>query len=101
MKGMIFAVIISALVLVACKPNFEKICSSSSGEQMSLAQAVDAASEGCANYTLQPKNAFCNDATGTWWIPVEADKTGCNPACVVPVNSTAAEINWRCTGLQP
>jgi hypothetical protein len=44
---------------------------------------------------------FCNSQTGTWWIDFTPDEPvkGCNPACVVTVESATAEINWRCTGL--
>ena len=35
----------------------------------------------------------------TWWIDLNAEKEGCNPACVVFEESKRAEINWRCTGL--
>ncbi len=47
------------------------------------------------------ENHFCNANSGTWWIDMAADKPGCNPACVVNVNTGAAEINWRCTGALP
>ena len=41
----------------------------------------------------------CNEETGTWWIDIDADVPGCNPACVVDVTTGDAAINWRCTGL--
>ena len=41
----------------------------------------------------------CNEYTGTYWIDLDIEKEGCNPACVVNVESREAEINWRCTGL--
>src|SRR6056297_2765869 len=42
---------------------------------------------------------FCNENSGTWWLDLDIDKEGCNPACVVDVVTREAEINWRCTGL--
>jgi len=42
---------------------------------------------------------ICNEITGTWWIELETEKEGCNPACVVDVETKEAVINWRCTGL--
>lgn len=42
---------------------------------------------------------FCNENTGTYWIDLDIEKPGCNPACVVNIETREAEINWRCTGL--
>jgi hypothetical protein len=42
----------------------------------------------------------CNESTGTWWIGLNVEREGCDPACVVDANSQTAEINWRCTGLE-
>lgn len=42
---------------------------------------------------------ICNDVTGTYWIDLDIEKEGCNPACVVHLDTREAEINWRCTGL--
>ncbi|MBE0523453.1 MAG: hypothetical protein IBX40_03845 [Methanosarcinales archaeon] len=46
---------------------------------------------------------FCNEYTGTWWIDLEPLNKipGCNPACVVNLNTRTAEINGRCTGVIP
>lgn len=42
-----------------------------------------------------------NDNSKTWWFEANLSNTpkGCNPACVVSVETKTAEINWRCTGL--
>ena len=44
---------------------------------------------------------LCNEYTGTWWIDLQplTEEPGCNPACVVNVNTKTAGINWRCTGV--
>jgi hypothetical protein len=44
-----------------------------------------------------------NETTKTWWFDanLNATKPGCNPACVVSVETKTAEINWRCTGALP
>ena len=42
---------------------------------------------------------FCNENTNTWWVDLDLEREGCNPACVINVISKNAEINWRCTGL--
>lgn len=41
----------------------------------------------------------CNTDTRTWWLESALEKEGCNPACVVDIESETAEINWRCTGV--
>lgn len=45
------------------------------------------------------KTYMCNEYTGTWWIDLDIEREGCNPACVINVETRQAEINWRCTGL--
>lgn len=48
------------------------------------------------------KNTYvCNEYTGTYWIDLDMEKEGCNPACVVNIETEKAEINWRCTGALP
>lgn len=44
-------------------------------------------------------NYVCNENTGTYWIELDMQKPGCNPACVINLETREAEINWRCTGL--
>jgi len=43
----------------------------------------------------------CNNVTGTYWIDLDIKKKGCNPACVVDIETREVEINWRCTGANP
>jgi hypothetical protein len=45
-------------------------------------------------------NAFYNESSKTWWIDLDIDKSGCNPACVI-FEDESVEINWRCTGVIP
>jgi putative hemolysin len=74
----------------------------SSGAQMSYEQAAGIAeSSTCGEQGRLEETHFCNTETGTWWIDLNIDKPGCNPACVVNVNDGSAEINWRCTGALP
>jgi hypothetical protein len=71
-------------------------------ETMSEAEAREiAASSECGEAGALLENAFYNDWTATWWIDLDAEKEGCNPACVVNVRTRQAEINWRCTGVLP
>ncbi len=44
-----------------------------------------------------PKGVY-NPNSNTWWIDLDADAPGCNPACVVNVATKTTEVNWRCTG---
>ncbi len=44
--------------------------------------------------------AIYNENSKTWWIDLDIEKPGCNPACVIYEDETV-EINWRCTGLTP
>ncbi len=77
----------------------EKFCvKSETGEKLSLSEAKEIArASECGD---QLKDAyFCNEITGTWWIDLDMEKEGCNPACVVNVVTKTAEINWRCTGV--
>jgi len=67
---------------------------------MSLAEAKQLAIASECGDQLK-ETSLCNSNTGTWWIDLEIEKEGCNPACVVNVVSKEAVINWRCTGLIP
>lgn len=65
-------------------------------DALAIAEASSCAAEGELENVYQ-----CNSVTGTWWIELNAEAPGCNPACVIDVNTGAAEVNWRCTGLLP
>lgn len=72
------------------------------GEKMSVAEAREIArTSGCVGEKGFKESHFCNEDTGTWWIDLDIEKQGCNPACVINVSTKKAEINWRCTGLVP
>lgn len=67
---------------------------------MSIKEALQiAAASECAQAGQLTAPMIYNENTGTWWIDLTAEKPGCNPACVVDVNTKTAEVNWRCTGL--
>lgn len=67
-----------------------------SQEAIAIAQQSDCVKEGALS-----ENIFYNPNSKTWWIDLNAEKPGCNPACVVSEETRTAEINWRCTGLIP
>jgi len=62
-------------------------------EAIMIAEASDCVTDG--NLTDQ---TMYNNVTKTWWIDLDIEQEGCNPACVIGADGTA-EINWRCTGL--
>ena len=69
---------------------------------MDLKTAMAIAQSGeCGQNGTLASNAYCNNVTKTWWIDIDVFEPieGCNPACVVDVETGQAEINWRCTGL--
>jgi hypothetical protein len=83
----------------------EEYCvSNETGTMMSISEANEIAiNSECGTQGTLKDTYFCNDYTGTWWIDLNVfnEKPGCNPACVVDVNTKTAEINWRCTGAIP
>ena len=101
-KFLILLAILAALTvtvyLSGCTQPSEMTCG-----QMSLDEAIYVAenSNCLANDgRLKAETAFCNENTKTWWIDLDTQAPeGCNPACVVNVETGQAGINWRCTGL--
>ncbi|MBE0524445.1 MAG: hypothetical protein IBX40_08975 [Methanosarcinales archaeon] len=78
--------------------------SNETGIQMTHSEAWDIAENSeCVMEGSLKDSSVCNEYTGTWWIDLEPliEKPGCNPACVVNVNTKTTEINWRCTGALP
>jgi len=65
---------------------------------LTLADARQIAIESECGDTLKD-TYVCNENTGTYWIDLDIEKSGCNPACVVNIITREAVINWRCTGL--
>ncbi len=92
--------LISVIFVSGCVSQEEYCTKADSGESMSLTEAkqIALASE-CAEQGALKDTYMCNDDTGTWWIDLDIEKEGCNPACVVNVATKQAEINWRCTGI--
>ncbi len=78
------------------------LCTSPEGNSMILedAKKIALASE-CVDEGPLTEYYLCNSFTGTWWFDMDVEKAGCNPACVVDIETREAEINWRCTGAIP
>ncbi|MFH1787752.1 MAG: BPTI/Kunitz domain-containing protein, partial [Candidatus Altiarchaeota archaeon] len=69
---------------------------------MDVARALAIASKSeCTKEGKLTKDITYNEYTKTWWIDLDLEKPGCNPACVVDEKTQTAEINWRCTGVIP
>lgn len=80
----------------------EEACTSENGTSMLLSEAREIAGESdCVEDGTLEDTYVCNSVTGTWWIDLDIEMEGCSPACVVNIETAEAEINWRCTGLQP
>jgi hypothetical protein len=78
----------------------ENLCTSPEGGSMNLEDARQIALvSDCIDEGPLTEYYMCNSFTGTWWFDMDADKPGCNPACVVNIATGDAEINWRCTGI--
>lgn len=73
-------------------------CTDLKGNFMTLdeAKSIATGSECWDNFRI---NSMCNENTWTFWIDLDIEKTWCNPACVIDLETKTAEINWRCTGL--
>jgi hypothetical protein len=72
-----------------------------SGNAMSLEEAMMLAEESdCLTGGKLTGDSSCNSTTGTWWLDLDFNQEGCDPACVVNVDTGESEINWRCTGLE-
>jgi hypothetical protein len=105
MKRLIFTGLVLALILASgCAKEIpgtdEEYCAKTDTEKLSLAEAKEIAIASECGSTLK-ETYMCNQDTGTWWIDLDIEKQGCNPACVVNVATKQAEINWRCTGAIP
>ncbi len=93
--------------LVACddddNPTTQETCiDTKTGAQMTIKEALQIAEDSECGQEGSIKDTYmCNPDTGTWWIDLEIEKEGCNPACVVDIDDKTAEINWRCTGVIP
>lgn len=93
------------LILACCGPASDEVCAKKdTSVSMKLSDAVRLAQGHCTNDGALKATAMCNENTGTWWIDLDPkeQKAACpNPACVVNVETGAAETNWRCMGLIP
>ena len=98
----IFFLFVFLIFIFGCQSEEGSICIDKETRQgMHIEQAKIAAmgSNCITEGGILTESYLCNPNTGTWWIDLYLEKEGCNPACVIDVNTGEAEINWRCTGL--
>jgi hypothetical protein len=70
------------------------------GKKLTLEEATNIAiASECGDRLKETRT--CNEKTGVWWIDLDIEQEGCNPACAIDVTAKRAEINWRCTGTLP
>ena len=92
--------LISLMFIVGCDYPGEKIEMGVKCNGVPYKYAIEAVEnsecveEGKALYDIYT----CNENTNTMWIDLDLEKDGCNPACVVDLETRTAEINWMCTG---
>jgi hypothetical protein len=80
----------------------DETCTSENGTSMLLSEAREIAlASDCVEDGTLEEPYVCNSVTGTWWLDLDIEIEGCNPACVVNIETGEAEINWRCTGALP
>lgn len=101
MKAYIVLLFMALLIMAGCS---EKSICQKKGTKLAMKTSDAlriAQNSACAKEGTIKTNNMCNDFTGTIWFDFEPrePKEGCNPACVVNIESRQAEINWRCTGL--
>ena len=98
MRKVLFAVLLAFAVLAAGCIQAETSEETCLGMTLEEARQIASASSCVENGSLKD-TYVCNENTGTWWLDLDIEKPGCNPACVVDIGAKTAEINWRCTGL--
>ncbi len=102
MRILLIVVILAAALLAGCEYSEVYCMDAESGEVLSFTEAKSILmSSECAKHGQFKESYVCNAVTGTLWVDLDIEMTGCSPACVVDVSNKSAEINWRCTGLLP
>ncbi|MBN2478060.1 hypothetical protein JXB01_02100 [Candidatus Micrarchaeota archaeon] len=106
MNKFLFVLALSALFFAGCIGTSEEVqeeyCTKEGTSlKMSFTEAKNIAqNSACTQEGPLGTEHWCNEVTGTWWIDMNIEKEGCNPACVINVETGEAEINWMCTGLK-
>ncbi|NMC36383.1 hypothetical protein GYA49_05055 [Candidatus Beckwithbacteria bacterium] len=88
-------------ITIICAPLPQHFSNGENGA-LSEKEAIQIAesSTQCKQAGTLTQQRFYNENSQTWWIDIDGDKPGCNPACVI-YEDEHTEVNWRCTGLAP
>ena len=88
-------------ITIICAPLPEHFSNGKDGA-LSEKEAIQIAesSTQCKQAGTLTQQRFYNENSQTWWIDIDGNKPGCNPACVI-YEDEHTEVNWRCTGLAP
>ncbi|MCP3682873.1 MAG: hypothetical protein GY861_09305 [bacterium] len=72
------------------------------GERLTEEEAINIAKNSeCVKEGSLTDKIMYNEDTDTYWIDLNLEQPGCNPACVVYEAYKKATINYRCTGALP
>jgi len=73
-------------------------CTTKSGKTMTMDRAKEIAlASDCGDRIVG--EAFCNADAGTWSIDMIVQRPGCDPSCIVDIETEQAVIDWKCTGI--
>lgn len=102
-KFVVFGMVLTIFLISGCiqLDQEDKYCAKEgTNQRLSLSEGKEIARNSeCGEMGELEDKYVCNENSGTWWIDLDVRKEGCNPACVVNVETREAKINWRCTGL--
>lgn len=100
MKKTALSIIILVIFISGCTSQGPEDVQEEYCGSMSLTEAKQIALDSeCSGQGALKDTHMCNEDTRTWWIDLDIKKEGCNPACVINVETKQAEINWRCMGI--
>ena len=93
MKLSIIFILLTLVLVVGCVQETVK-------SEINIEEAIEIAENSeCVEEGALTQEYMYNNVTKTWWIDLDLEKPGCNPACVVREDTKTASINWRCTGV--
>jgi len=108
LKSMCYKFKLSLLFLGACLifinqiARAEEYCTKKdTTSKLSLTEAISLAknSQICNKVGKLKNSHWCNETTGTWWIPISVKMQNCSPTCVVNVVDKSVSVNYMCMGL--
>ena len=77
---------------------YEVTCTTKSGKIMTMDKAKEIAlASDCGDRITD--GIFCNSDTGIWLIDMNVQRPGCDPSCIVDIETEQATVDWKCTGI--